>query len=89
MVTALVDSSKREDTFGAIFDIYTPGKKLLRVLVLKAQMKLHDNSLNYLGENWMDLKYSQVGESVALFPFLVTVGWGGIACEANIVKIRK
>lgn len=67
----------------------SPGKKLLRVLVLKAQMKLYENSLNYLGENWMDLKCSEVGESVALFPFLFTVGWGGIACEANIVKIRK
>lgn len=37
----------------------------------------------------MDLKCSQVGESVALFPFLVTIGWGGIACEANTVKIRE
>ena len=52
-------------------------------------MKLYENSLNYLGENWMDLKCSQVDESVALFPFLVNLGWGGIACEASIVKIRK
>ena len=65
------------------------GKKLLKVLVLKAQVKLYEISLNYLGENWMDLKCLQVGESVALFPFLVTIGWGGIACEANTVKIRE
>ena len=67
----------------------SPGKKLLRVLVLKAQMKLYENSLSYLGENWMNLKCSQVDESVALFPFFVNLGWGGIACEASIVKIRK